>query len=78
MLLFFSVQLVDMKIKFDDLLEQKEKVDEKLEAVELYEVNRRMARVSKDEGLKKEQELMKSEQVISILHFVGSNPKLAN
>lgn len=67
-----------MKIKFDDLLEQKEKVDEKLEAVELYEVNRRMARVSKDEGLKKEQELMKSEQVISILHFVGSNPKLAN
>lgn len=67
-----------MKIKFDDLLEQKEKVDEKLEAVELYEVNRRMARVSKDEGLKKEQELMKSEQVISILHFVGSNRKPAD
>lgn len=55
-----------MKIKFDDLLWQKQKVDEKLEGAELYEVKRRMARISKDDNLKKEQELMRTEQVIFI------------
>lgn len=45
-------------------------MDEKLEAAELLEVKRRMARISKDGNLRKEQELMKSEQVIWNISFL--------
>ncbi len=57
------MQLVDLKMKFDDLNWQKQTLEEKLRTSELAEIQRRKLRRCRDDVAKKEREAVEEEQV---------------